>query len=54
MDNTTITIPVDEYKELLKAAVRVEAFADFVNKEKHYIEREWCGSFFGFDINKNK
>lgn len=45
-----ITISVEEYKELLKAWVRVSAFADFVNASKYDIEKEDCGRYFGFKV----
>lgn len=49
-----ITITVEEYKKLLEASVRINAFADFVNREKYNINREDCGKYLGFEVAENK
>ncbi len=49
-----IYIPAEEYKKLLEAFVRVEVFADFVNRSKYAIDREACGKFLGFEIKKQE
>ena len=49
-----ITIPVEEYKNLLECKVRSELFADFVNNEKYSIDRETCASYIGFDLQEKK
>ncbi len=46
----TITIAVEEYKELLEAYVRVSAFSDYVKESKYDIGREDCGKFLGFRV----
>lgn len=46
-----ITITMEEYKELIAAKVRIEVFADFVNRSKYSPEREECGKFLGFEVN---
>ena len=51
MEEKMITIPVDEYKRLLDAHVRIVAFSDFVNHEKYHIDREDCARFLGFELN---
>lgn len=48
--NETITIPVDEYKKLLEASVRISMFVDFVNNSKYSIDRKDCGTFLGFEV----
>lgn len=48
--NETITIPMEEYKKLLEASVRIAVFADFANSAKYSIEREECGRILGFEI----
>lgn len=50
MEKRNITIPLEEYKKLLEASVRIGIFADFVNGSKYSIDREDCGKFFGFEV----
>lgn len=50
MGENTITISVDEYRKLLEASIRVELFADHVNREKYSISREDCGKFLSFNV----
>lgn len=52
MEERNITIPVEEYKKLLEASVRINLFADFVNQSKYSIDREDCGRFLGFEVVK--
>lgn len=52
MEEKTITIPVEEYKKLLEASVRISVFSDFVNRERYSIDREDCGKFLGFEVVK--
>ena len=47
-----ITIPLEEYKKLVEAQVRFEAFAEYVNSEKYSIEREVCAGFLGFRLSE--
>lgn len=54
MEERNITIPVEEYKKLLEASVRVSAFADYVNQSKYSVDREDCGQFLGFEVVKNE
>lgn len=55
-----MTIDINEYEyfksNLENYAVllgRVEAFANFVNTQKHGIEREICGAILGFEVTEN-
>ena len=48
-----ITIPTEEYKNLVKLQARVEVFAEYVNAEKYSISREECAKFLGFELEKN-
>lgn len=48
MDNITIT--TEEYKRLLATSIKVEIFADFVNRSRYSISREDCGMYLGFKI----
>lgn len=50
MEEKTITISVEEYKKLLAASVRVDAFADFVNEEEYSINRKACARYLGFEL----
>lgn len=45
-----VTIPIDEYKKLLEASVRIGIFADFVNTCKYSVDRDECGTFLGFKV----
>lgn len=54
MEEKTITIPVEEYKKLLEASVRISVFIDFVNGSKYSIDCEECGKFFGFEVMKSE
>lgn len=47
-----ITIPTEEYKNLVKLQARVEVFAEYVNAEKYSISREECAKFLGFELEK--
>jgi len=46
----TITITLEEYRNLVKASARIEAFSDFVIKSDYSISRETCGHFLGFEL----
>lgn len=48
-----ITIPTEEYKNLVKLQARVEVFAEYVNTEKYSISRGLCAKFLGFELEKN-
>lgn len=50
MEEKMITIPVEEYKNLLEGNIRIGIFADFVKTAKYSIEKEDCGRIFGFNI----
>lgn len=54
MEERNITIPVEEYKKLLEASVRISLFADFVNQSKYSIDQEDCGRFLGFEVVKEE
>ena len=54
MEERNITIPVEEYKNLLEMSVRVSVFADYVNQSKYSIDREDCGRFLGFEVVANE
>ncbi len=43
-----ITIPTEEYKELVKIQARVEIFEQFVNSKKHSVDKEECAMFLAF------
>lgn len=46
----TITIPLEEYKKMVETHARVEVFKKYVEKEEYSIDREMCGTFFGFEV----
>lgn len=50
MEEKTITIPVEEYKKLLAASVKIDIFSNFVKGSKYSIDREDCEKFFGFKV----
>lgn len=50
MEEKNITIPAEEYKKLLEAAIRIGIFSNFVNQSKYSIDREDCGRFLGFEV----
>lgn len=52
MEEKMITIPVEEYKNLLEGNIRIGVFADFVKAAKYSIEKEECGRILGFNIDK--
>lgn len=54
MEERNITIPVEEYKKLLTASVRVSVFSNYVNQSKYSIDREDCGRFLGFEVVKEE
>lgn len=49
-----ITIPRDEYKNLIRMEMRLEAFANYVNSEKYSIGREMCAKMLGFELEKKE
>lgn len=49
-----ITIPVEEYKKLLTATIRIDIFSHFVNGSKYSIDREECGRHLGFEVKENE
>ena len=46
----TITISLEEYRNLLKMQARVEAFADYVNAEQFSVSRKACAIMLGFEL----
>ena len=50
MEEKVIAIPVEEYKKLLAASIRIDVFANYVNQSKYSIDREDCGRFLGFEV----
>lgn len=50
MKDSTILIPIEEYKELLKNTIRIEIFSKFVNSKEYSVSREECGSYLGFEV----
>lgn len=46
----TITISTEEYKNLVRMELRVEAFANYVNNETYRIDREMCAKMLGFEL----
>ncbi len=50
MEERNITIPVEEYKKLLAASVRIDVFAEFVNEEEYSISRKACARYLGFEL----
>ena len=45
-----IAITTKEYKKLVEAQVRINLFADFVNKERYTIGRDDCSRYLGFEL----
>lgn len=45
-----ITISIEEYKKLVRLEVRVEEFANHVNREEWRIDRETCARMLGFEL----
>lgn len=50
MEEKMVTITVEEYKNLLTAAIRIDIFSYFVNESKYSIDREDCGRYLGFEV----
>lgn len=50
MEERTITISMEEYKNLLEAVTRIDIFSHFVNESKYSIDREDCGRYLGFEV----
>ncbi|MCI9591625.1 MAG: hypothetical protein HFG42_13970 [Lachnospiraceae bacterium] len=48
--SSQITIPTEEYKELVKIQARVEVFKEFVNSKKYSVDKEECAAFLGFKL----
>ena len=46
----TITIPVEEYKNLIEAFIRVKIFSEHVNSSKYSLGRDECGRFLSFEV----
>lgn len=45
-----ITVPVEEYKKLLKVWASTEAFISFVKASKYGPDKEDCARFLGFEL----
>ena len=50
----TVTIKNSEYAVLIKAFGKMEAFKDFVKKQKYSISREDCAAILGFEITEKE
>lgn len=50
----SITISMEEYKELIQTKVRIDVFAKYVNSAEYSIGRRTCSNFLGFDLNESK
>lgn len=51
-EETMITIPVSEFKELLAIYIRLSIFEEYVNKT-NYISKEDCIQYLGFEVSKH-
>lgn len=49
-----ITVSMSEFKDLCRAKVRIEAFADLVRRSEFSINREDCAAYLGFDLIKKE
>lgn len=49
-----ITIPTEEYKELLKTQARAEVFEKYVKSQEFSISRTECAWFLGFELGDSK
>lgn len=49
-----VTISTKEYKKLAEAQIRIDIFADFVNKERYNISKEECARYLGFELEKEE
>lgn len=50
MEEKMVTIPAEEYRNLLEGFIRIKVFAEFVNSERYSIEKKDCARFLGFNI----
>lgn len=48
----TVTISVDRYKEFIAMEARIEAIAAYVNSRDYSVDREVCGAFLNFEVQK--
>lgn len=53
MENNTVTISTSEYVRLLERSIRVDIFAQYVNKSQYSIDREKCGDYLGFEVKED-
>lgn len=55
MENTnTVTISLDEYKDLLEKTARIKVFENYVSAEKYSINKEMCGTILGIEVSKTE
>lgn len=52
MGKGTVTISVDRYKEFIAMEARIEAIAAYVNSRDYSVDREVCGAFLNFEVQK--
>ena len=54
MGKGTVTISEERYKEFIAMEARVDAIAAYVNSRNYSVDREVCGAFLNFEVQKRE
>lgn len=52
MGKGTVTISEERYKEFIAMEARVDAIAAYVNSRDYSVDREVCGAFLNFEVQR--
>ena len=53
-ENNTVTIPTEEYRNLLEIQVRANILKDYTTAENYSVSRSTIATILGFELNEGK
>ena len=53
-ENNTVTIPTEEYKNLLEIQARANILKDYTTAEKYTVSRGMIARILGFELNEGE
>lgn len=53
-ENNTVTIPTEEYRNLLEIQVRASILKDYTTAENYSVSRSTIATILGFELNEGK
>lgn len=53
-ENNTVTIPIEEYKNLLEIQARANILKDYTTSENYSVSRGMIARILGFELNESE